>query len=182
MLPKLLVFCKIMYLLKATIFIVCFSIFVYLMMGVWNKFNTKSTTTITSLVDNYHHDFQLPCLTACPMKGFKKSGFFFTETDFLSNSYSANDLLNLNLSTFEFGNQLEIFEVRNHHLGRCFTICFKSQVSEDEIAYISFKRKQDLLGGLKFSVVCFLKFSSHIGVGCRGAQGNQQKKSKPDVP
>lgn len=146
MIPKVQSFCKIIYVIKGIILVVCFSIFIYLMTGVWIKFNTRSTTTITSLIDNYYDDMQLPCFTVCPMKGFKNSGFFYRKASFMSNSYSADEILNYNLTSETFKDQFEIYEVRTHRLGRCYTICFKNQVSEDEVSFIKLKRSVDLLG------------------------------------
>jgi hypothetical protein len=70
--------------LRCCVYVSCGFLFLILMIDVWEKFD-KKITTIGSKFRTETSEF-LPCMTLCPMPGFKSKGFFFTNQSYIDNT------------------------------------------------------------------------------------------------
>jgi hypothetical protein len=83
---------KYVFIAKIVSSLVCVALFLYLMIGVAEKFNKKMTTTGIRIKKEELTDKHLPCITFCPAKAFRTRGLFFTENLFLENTFNLTDI------------------------------------------------------------------------------------------
>ena len=104
--------------------VLCTILFLIFMKDVWNKYSSEITRTGIRVRNSREGKKLLPCLTICPVQGFKVKGFFHGETAMLENSFSWEDVFA----------EKTIHKVRNNtlysttrpcsqFLGCCFTLC-----------------------------------------------------------
>jgi hypothetical protein len=67
--------------LRCCVYVSCGFLFLILMIDVWEKFD-KKITTIGSKFRTETSEL-LPCMTFCPLPGFKSKGFFFTNQSYI---------------------------------------------------------------------------------------------------
>jgi hypothetical protein len=72
--------------------LVCVAIFLYLMIGVVEKFNKKITTTGIRIKQEESIVKHLPCITFCPAKAFRTRGLFFTDNLYFENTFNLTDI------------------------------------------------------------------------------------------
>ena len=127
--------------LEITVYVSCAALYFVLMGDIWMKFTNRATTTGIQYEDNVEP--KIPCLSFCAWQAFTKRGFFYTEKDFLDNTFrpenifsadTMNQLKNESYCSFE--------EVYSGFNGRCFTVCVKKFDSLQ--FWIRFGLKRDL--------------------------------------
>lgn len=74
-------------------------------------------------------------------------GFFYTEEDFLRNTFAREEIF-YDSPLFDIFNQslFVIEEVKSSYLGRCYMVCALEEKFEAQSADIPFKRTVDLTG------------------------------------
>ena len=78
--------------LKASIFLSCFCLFGSLMLETWDDFSKEMTTMGVKLVKDATNGPYLPCITVCPWKAFRKSGFFYKAQDYDDSSFNFSEI------------------------------------------------------------------------------------------
>ncbi len=112
--------------IKLLVFIILFAIFIITMKDVWLKFKSKVTTTAIEWTDEGHTKKLLPYLTFCPWPAFRNKEFYFTEADYLNNTFDLGDIFDE--ETVSNLTNLDLYflkEVRTLAYGRCYTILKK---------------------------------------------------------
>ena len=66
----------------------------------------------------------LPCITVCPVPGFKKKGFYFDEGSFDENAFNLSDIF-VDRAVAKLNNvsEFRLVNIRTMFHGNCFTIC-----------------------------------------------------------
>ena len=111
-----------LFIIKAVVFIMLTHVFINLFSEDLQKFNNKMTTT--GIKRRPGESKPLPCITFCPLQGFKTKGFFYTNQSYLENSFSPEELFHLDsLQIFQNKSKFVFKEVRTILNGRCYTLC-----------------------------------------------------------
>jgi len=129
----------------------CFVLFVLLMLDSYEKFSNKMTSVGVRMLAIETEKKIPPCVTVCPLEGFKTRGFFYKEKEFLMQTYEIDDIL-LKGEKYDFLMQSiynntyhSIQEVQSVFLGRCYTICQKLTLKNIPYMYtMVFNRSRDL--------------------------------------
>ena len=113
-------------LVKYFLFISLLIVFLVLMRDVWNKFSSKMTSTGITFVEPDESGMLFPPFTVCPWPVYKRRGFYFSESDYLKNTYELEDIFN-NYSMPDLSNEslYSWKETRSLFYGRCYTISKK---------------------------------------------------------
>jgi hypothetical protein len=104
--------------------IFCVGMFFLLMVDIWNKFTNKMTHTRSrNVYTDQPGKKQLPCLTVCPMAGFKQPGFFFDENSFTENCFKLEEIFCP--ETISHVQNKSIFLIKKTMTleGCCYTLC-----------------------------------------------------------
>jgi hypothetical protein len=113
--------------LKGIIVIFCTALFILLMKDALDKYRTELTSSGGRIQHSNEEKKNLPCMTFwtfCPMPGYKRKGFFYTEKTSTENSYSLEDMFNERTASF-FKNE-SLFDVKSttsQIFGQCYTVC-----------------------------------------------------------
>ena len=111
--------------LKVITTLVCILLFLALMKEAWNKFDRKTTNTGSRIRFWKNKNKTLPCMTICPMPGFKKKGFFYSEKLLKENSFSLEEIFSPNTSSlFKNSSTFSIKYTTSQQLGQCITVCY----------------------------------------------------------
>ena len=73
-------------------FLLCFGLFLFLMLYVWQKYYDGMTNIGSRFDDQDEGKKSLPCVTFCPYSSFKKKGLFFKHEDFIQQTYEKEEL------------------------------------------------------------------------------------------
>ena len=133
--------------LNAISFIFCTVLFLLLMADVWSKYTSRFTSIGVRFEPQNRLKKALPCATACPSVGFRQRGFFYTDKDFLRNTFTREEIF-YDSPLFGIFNQslYLVKEVKSSYLGRCYMVCALEEKFEAQSADIPFKRTVDLTG------------------------------------
>ena len=67
---------------------------------------------------------QLPCITVCPVPGFKKKGFHFDHRSFDDNAFNLGDFfVDGAVARLNNASEFRLKNIRTMFHGNCFTIC-----------------------------------------------------------
>ena len=77
---------------KLILSILCTFLFLIFMKDVWNKYSNEITRIRIRVRNSREGKKLLPCLTFCPVQGFKVEEYFHGETAMLENSFSWEDV------------------------------------------------------------------------------------------
>jgi hypothetical protein len=108
---------------KYFLFILFSIMFLVLMRNVWIKFSSKMTSTGITFTEPDESGKLLPSFTFCPWPVYKKRGFYFSDSDFLNNTYEFTDIFsNFSMSILTNKSLYTWKETRSIYYGRCYTI------------------------------------------------------------
>jgi len=85
----------------------------------------------------------LPCMTFCPVSGYKTRGVYRTLNSYLENTYNLNDIFEAeSLRTIKNDSLYYWRDVKTIFQGRCFTVCdlVKRGAKKEVIINLSFKQ------------------------------------------
>ena len=87
----------------------------------------------------------LPCMTLCPVSGYKTKGVYASPKSFLENTCNLNDIFEAE-SKRKIKNESLYFcrEVKTIFQGRCFTVCDLVERAPKQEVIINLSFKQDL--------------------------------------
>ena len=129
--------------LRCCIFTSCAILFLILMNDVWEKFDKKITTFGSKLRTETSDLF--PCITFCPLPGFKSKGFFFTNRSYFDNTHDMKDLFADNtLKEFENTSVYHVKEMKTHYSGRCFTVCIVEKMGREDSKILNLKKNLNI--------------------------------------
>ena len=132
---------------KGFSFVVCFGLFVFLMLDVWVKFNTEMTTMGVRFEDQKEEHKFLPCLTFCPLNGFKSRQFNYENETFTKETFSEEEIFSdVNLTSFRNRSLFYIEEIKGVFIGRCYMVCYLRQRPEVDAINIPLRKQNDLIG------------------------------------
>lgn len=126
----------------------CLLLFVCFMVDIYDKFSEKLTNVgIRSQSQFQTLVKELPCVTACPWKPFKRQGLFYNrrmldqETLEKEEIFLENDLSHIfNRSLFS------IDEIRSVIFGRCYRVCHLKPVEKNYEMHVMFKEENEMKG------------------------------------
>ena len=115
---------KPMYLIKLVAF--CFLTYLFLTMFREDlfKFKNKITTTGIKIRPYTLRGKKLPCITVCALSGFRQRGFYYSNQDYIKNTFELEDFFgNKTLNEIRNSSLYRFQEVRSMFFGRCYKIC-----------------------------------------------------------
>ena len=151
--------------LRLASLLLCIALFCLLMSDIYVKYSNK-LTSVGVIIEEYEQDEKdLPCLTLCPWKVFKKRGFHFKFDEFYKNVFEKTEIfaeqpgkpfVNTSLYTIE--------EIHNAFIGRCFMVCHRQPAKKSQQSYILLQRMVDMKGSILMSwgVVNAFKYQTTI--------------------
>ena len=87
----------------------------------------------------------LPCLTFCPVPAFKTMDLYYTEESFRNNSFSLEDMFDLDTATRLRNKTLfSISESQDFQIGICQTICVMSKMKVLQYLYFGLKKERNV--------------------------------------
>ena len=132
---------------KGFSFVVCFGLFFFLMLDVWVKFNTEMTTMGVRFEDQKEETKFLPCLTFCPLNGFKSRKLNYKNASFTEETFSQEEIFSdVNLTYFHNRSLFCIEEIKGVFIGRCYMVCYLRKRPEVDAIYIPLRKQNDLIG------------------------------------
>ena len=140
--------------LKVFSFLICFGLFLFLMVEVWQKYYDGMTNMGSRFDDQEGAKKNLPCITFCPFSAFKKRGLFFKHDDFVLQTYEKEELFyNFNESNLSNKSLYLVEEVRGIFIGRCYMVCYLPLVDVKEQIFIQLVKQQDIVGNIKYILI-----------------------------
>ena len=142
-------------LLEYLSYLICFALFIVLMLDVWDKFSKKLTNMGVAFQENDVQDKELPCVTICPWPAFRSRNFSFTSETFLKQTFNLEDIIRISAMT-QLNNASLFYteEIRSVNLGRCYLIRYLKRLSSTERISITVQKQMDLIGGTQFWTKC----------------------------
>ena len=135
-------------------FLLCFGLFLFLMVEVWKKYYDGMTNMGSRFDDQAGAKKNLPCITFCPFSAFKKRGLFFKHEDFIQQTYEKEELFyNFHKSTLSNKTLYLVEEVRGIFIGRCYMACYLPLVDVKEQIFIPLLKQQDIVGNIKYILI-----------------------------
>ena len=132
---------------KGFSFVVCCGFFFFLMIDVWVKFNTEMTTMGVRFEDQKEEHKFLPCLTFCPLNGFKSRQFNYENETFTKETFSEEEIFSdVNLTSFRNRSLFYIEEIKGVFIGRCYMVCYLREGAEVDAINIPLRKQNDLIG------------------------------------
>ena len=132
-------------------FLLCFGLFLFLMLDVWQKYYDGMTNIGSRFDDQDEGKKSLPCVTFCPYSSFKKKGLFFKHEDFIQQTYEKEELFyNFHKSKLANKSLYQIEEVRGVFNGRCYMACYLPLVDVKEQVFIPLLKQHDIVGKIIF--------------------------------
>lgn len=111
-------------LIKLVAFIFLTYMFVNMFSDDLQKFKNKITTTGTKIRPPSSEKKKLPCITICAWSAFRKRGFYFTNKDYIENTYDIADFFaDQTLQNITNKTTHSYKEVPTIYHGRCYKIC-----------------------------------------------------------
>ncbi len=141
---------KPIFIFKTFFAVICFCIFIKMFLEDLNKFQSKITTTGTRTRNHPNKTKAFPCITLCPLSGFRKREFHFTSKTYKQNTFELADIFDNETCTEVQSNKsaYSFKELRTYYFGRCYTIC--SLVEMEARRRIMFNLKPNLILKLYF--------------------------------
>ena len=151
--------------LRLASLLLCIALFCLLMSDIYVKYSNK-LTSVGVIIEEYEQDEKdLPCLTLCPWKVFKKRGFHFKFDDFNQNVFEKAEIFAEQPGEFFFNTSFyTIEEIHNAFIGRCFMVCHRQPAKKSQQSYILLQRMVDMKGNILMSwgVVNAFKYQTTI--------------------
>jgi hypothetical protein len=95
--------------------------------------------------DQKAEEKELPCFTFWPFSAFKKRGLFYTNEDFIRQTFEKEELFfNFERSDLSNKSLYLVEEVRGLSVGRCYMVCYLLPVKENEQIIIPLQTQLDL--------------------------------------
>jgi hypothetical protein len=122
--------------LNNAFFVVCFGLFAWQVVLILISFARKETSIAIRTEENEIQSKTLPCLTFCPMSGYKNLAEYHTDIkSYLEDTFGKEDIfLNRTLQQFENGSEWLVKELNTISLGRCTMACYKLKVSKIDLS------------------------------------------------
>ena len=125
-------------------FLLCAVLFLHLMADAIDKYSRKMTNIGVVIREHPYMEKPLPCITICPWRAFRHSGFHFNSKNFTLNTFGKEEIfLNISDSTTSY----TVEEIRSPFFGRCYLIDFlMPQQKGKEKAYLFLRNSNDYKG------------------------------------
>ncbi len=152
--------------IKLFVFTILFVIFIIAMKDVWEKFDSKATTTAIEWTDEGHEKKLLPYLTFCPWPAFRNKELHYSEEGFLKNTFELKDVFDdKTISNITNPALYFLKELRTLAFGRCYTImkkvtskkmvCLKTKTFEMQLYQLH--TKTNLIASLQVQLTAVTK-------------------------
>jgi hypothetical protein len=95
---------------------------------------------------SYRKDVEAPypSMTFCPVPAFRKSGIFYSESDFDENTFTVEEMFDMEtVKRLKNGTIFEYYELESIVYGRCFTLLLKDQFQEN-VLFLGFNAIWDV--------------------------------------
>ena len=139
-------------LFESTSYLVCFVLFIVLMLDVWDKFSKKMTNMGVVFQEKDVELKELPCLTICPWPAFRERNFSFSTETFKDRTFNQNEILWESLMpNFSDPSLYQIEEIKSVNLGRCYLVRYLKKLSSTtDKVFVTVQKQMDLTGFRKF--------------------------------
>ena len=122
-------------------FLLCAVLFLHFMADAIDKYSRKMTNIGVVIREHPYMEKPLPCITICPWRAFRHSGFHFNSKNFTLNTFGKEEIF-LNISVTSY----TVDEIRSPFLGRCYLIDFLMPQKGKEKAYLFLRNSNDYKG------------------------------------
>ena len=118
------------------------------MVDIYEKFSEK----LTNVGIRSHSQFrtllkELPCITACPWKPFKRQGLFYTRQMLNQETLGEEEILfESDLSQIFNQSLFSIDEIRSVIFGRCYRVCYLKPVEKNYEFQVMFREENEIKG------------------------------------
>ena len=121
--------------LNDTLFVVCFGFFSWQVILILISFARKDTSIANRTENTDIKNKKLPCLTFCPMSGYRNLVEFHENNEkYVNDTFGMEDIFTIN-TVLELKKESEwsVKELNTISMGRCTMICFEQNVSRMEL-------------------------------------------------